>query len=82
MGDTRQLAFTYDQNLPEMSSHGVGVSHAQGTPVKLKIHSYQAIDYGPWILPRENERIPGCVVVGEGVHGVLVRLPRVFSTFT
>jgi hypothetical protein len=57
--------------------------HAQGTPVKLKIHSYQTINYGPWILLKENEYIQGCVMVGEGVHGVLIDgVPRVVNTIT
>lgn len=59
----------------------VDLRHAQGTPVKFKIHSYQNIDHGPWILLKENECIQGCVVVGEGVYGVLVGgVPRVINT--
>lgn len=56
----------------------VDLHHAQGRPVKLNIHSYQTKDYGPWILLKDNERIQGCVVVGDGVYGVLVDgVPRV-----
>jgi hypothetical protein len=52
--------------------------HTHVTPVKLKIHSYQNINHGPWILLTENERIQGCVVVGDGVYGVLINAePRV-----
>lgn len=58
----------------------VDVKGARGQPVKLNIHSYQARDYGPWILLKENECIQGCVVVGDGVYGVLVDgVPRVIA---
>lgn len=59
----------------------VELRRAKGRPVKLKIHSYQAADYGPWILLKENECIQGCVVVGGGVYGVLIDgVPRVINT--
>ena len=56
----------------------VDVRSAKGRPVKLKIHSYQTKDHGSWILLKENEFIQGCLVVGEGVYGILVNgVPRV-----
>lgn len=59
----------------------VDLERAQGSPVKLHIHSYQAENSGPWTPLRENECIQGCVVVGEGVYGVLIDgVPRVIST--
>ncbi|MGB5708149.1 MAG: hypothetical protein WBM41_15115 [Arenicellales bacterium] len=58
----------------------VDLNLAQGRPVKLHIHSYQAEDYGHWILLKDNECIQGCVVVGEGVYGVLIDgVPRVVN---
>ena len=52
--------------------------HAEGTPVRLDIHSYQAEAYGRWILLRESEFIQGCLAVGDGVYGVLIDgIPRV-----
>lgn len=74
MGDYLRSGLTRNVNW----QGSVDLHYPQGTPVKLNIHSYHTEDHGPWILLKDNEYIQGCVVVGEGVYGVMIEgVPRV-----
>ena len=47
-------------------------------PVKLKVHSYRAGDFGELVTLKDNEYIQGCLVVGAGV--LVDGIPRVVKT--